>query len=88
MKTASAFTKGMLELEGELTPILVSLVHREKETIHMLDPSGNAEIKLELEVGRERGREGGGEGGWEGGWGGKERRGGRWRCIPGAKRPE
>ena len=39
----------MLELEGELTPILVSLVHREKETIHMLDPSGNAEIKKELE---------------------------------------
>jgi hypothetical protein len=50
MKTASAFTKGMLELEGELTPILVSLVHREKETIHMLDPSGNAEIKQELDV--------------------------------------
>jgi hypothetical protein len=39
----------MLELEGELTPILVSLVHREKQTIHMLDPSGNNEIKQELE---------------------------------------
>lgn len=40
-----SYAPGMLELEGELTPILVSLVHREKETIHMLDPSGNAEIK-------------------------------------------
>lgn len=40
----------MLELEGELTPILVSLVHREKQTIHMLDPSGNNEIKRELEA--------------------------------------
>lgn len=40
----------MLELEGELTPILVSLVQpREKNTIHMLDPSGNLEVKKELE---------------------------------------
>ncbi|CAM9145519.1 unnamed protein product [Discosporangium mesarthrocarpum] len=30
MKTAGAFTKGMLELEGELTPILVSLVQTER----------------------------------------------------------
>ena len=40
MKTAAAFSKGMLELEGDLPPILVSLVHKEKSSIHMLDPSG------------------------------------------------
>lgn len=40
MKTAAAFTKGMLELEGSLTPILVSLVRKEKESLHMLDPTG------------------------------------------------
>ncbi|CAM9703524.1 unnamed protein product [Phaeothamnion confervicola] len=31
MKTAAAFAKGLLELEGSLTPILVSLVHVEKD---------------------------------------------------------
>lgn len=30
MKTAAAFAKGLLELEGDLPPILVSLVHKEK----------------------------------------------------------
>ena len=30
MKTAAAFAKGLLELEGEIPPILVSLVHKEK----------------------------------------------------------
>jgi len=49
MKTAAAFAKGMLELEGELPPILVSLVHKEKESNHMLDPSGNKEVKKMLE---------------------------------------
>ena len=49
MKTAAAFAKGMLELEGEIPPILVSLVHKEKESIHMLDPSGNKEVKNELD---------------------------------------
>jgi Histidine phosphatase superfamily (branch 2) len=32
MKTAAAFAKGLLELEGDLPPILVSLVHKEKGT--------------------------------------------------------
>ena len=41
MKTAAAFAKGLLELEGDLPPILVSLVHKEKGSMHMLDPSGN-----------------------------------------------
>ena len=48
MKTAAAFAKGMLELEGDLPPILISLVHKEKSSIHMLDPSGNKEVKKEL----------------------------------------
>lgn len=30
IKTAGAFAKGLLELEGDLPPILVSLVHKEK----------------------------------------------------------
>lgn len=49
MKTAAAFSKGLLELEGEIPPILVSLVHKEKDSLHMLDPSGNKEVKGELE---------------------------------------
>lgn len=47
MKTAAAFAKGLLELEGDLPPILVSLVHKEKDSQHMLDPSGNKEVKIE-----------------------------------------
>jgi Histidine phosphatase superfamily (branch 2) len=31
MKTAAAFAKGLLELEGDLTPIIVSLVKVESE---------------------------------------------------------
>jgi inositol-hexakisphosphate/diphosphoinositol-pentakisphosphate 1-kinase len=49
MKTAAAFAKGLLELEGDLPPILVSLVHKEKGSLHMLDPSGNKEVKIELD---------------------------------------
>jgi inositol-hexakisphosphate/diphosphoinositol-pentakisphosphate 1-kinase len=49
MKTAAAFAKGLLELEGDLPPILVSLVHKEKGSMHMLDPSGNKEVKAELD---------------------------------------
>jgi inositol hexakisphosphate/diphosphoinositol-pentakisphosphate kinase len=44
----------MLELEGELPPILVSLVHKEKESVHMLDPSGNKEVKVALENCKEK----------------------------------
>ena len=49
MKTAAAFAKGLLELEGEIPPILVSLVHKENDSVHMLDPSGNKEVKKELD---------------------------------------
>ncbi len=54
MKTAAAFAKGLLELEGEIPPILVSLVHKEKGSMHMLDPSGDKEVKLELDECKER----------------------------------
>ena len=33
MKTAAAFAKGLLELEGDLTPIIVSLVRVERELL-------------------------------------------------------
>lgn len=54
MKTAAAFAKGLLELEGEIPPILVSLVHKEKSSLHMLDPSGNKEVKEELDACKEK----------------------------------
>ena len=54
MKTAAAFSKGLLELEGDLPPILVSLVHKEKGSMHMLDPTGNKEVKKDLDVCKER----------------------------------
>lgn len=54
MKTAAAFAKGLLELEGEIPPILVSLVHKEKESTDMLDPSGNKEVKKELDECKEK----------------------------------
>ena len=54
MKTAAAFAKGLLELEGDLPPILVSLVHKEKGSMHILDPSGNKEVKLELDECKDR----------------------------------
>lgn len=38
--TAASFTKAFLDLEGELTPILVSLVSKDKTAHNMLDPSG------------------------------------------------
>eukprot|EP01035_Chromulina_nebulosa_P019512 gene19512-25408_t len=45
MKTAAAFTKGLLELEGQLTPILASLVTVEEKNRQMLDRYGNNEVK-------------------------------------------
>jgi inositol-hexakisphosphate/diphosphoinositol-pentakisphosphate 1-kinase len=54
MKTAAAFAKGLLELEGDLPPILVSLVHKERGSMHMLDPSGNKEVKMELDECKEK----------------------------------
>ena len=38
--TAGAFTKVFLDLEGEITPILVSLVSRDNDAHSMLDPTG------------------------------------------------
>lgn len=52
METAAAFAKGFLELEGELTPILVSLVSKESSktsSVMMLDQSGNKDVKKEME---------------------------------------
>lgn len=49
MKTAASFTKGLLELEGQLTPILVSLVRVEEKSRQILDSGGNAEIKNETD---------------------------------------
>eukprot|EP00607_Mallomonas_marina_P002301 CAMPEP_0182439744 /NCGR_PEP_ID=MMETSP1167-20130531/86622_1 /TAXON_ID=2988 /ORGANISM="Mallomonas Sp, Strain CCMP3275" /LENGTH=857 /DNA_ID=CAMNT_0024633507 /DNA_START=2282 /DNA_END=4855 /DNA_ORIENTATION=+ len=49
MKTAAAFTKGLLDLEGQLTPILVSLVTVEEKTKQMLDVHGNDEIAEDTE---------------------------------------
>jgi hypothetical protein len=50
MKTAAAFTKGMLELEGNLTPVLVSLVSVEEKNSQMLDHYGNSEIKTLMDA--------------------------------------
>ena len=36
-KTAAAFTKGLLELEGDLPPILVSMVRKDEATQELLD---------------------------------------------------
>ena len=49
MKTAAAFTKGLLELEGNLTPILASLVTVEEKDRMMLDKGGNDEIKDDMD---------------------------------------
>ncbi|KAJ8613248.1 hypothetical protein CTAYLR_004550 [Chrysophaeum taylorii] len=45
MKTGAAFTKGLLELEGDISPILVSLIHRGRTDVHMLDRAGNHEAQ-------------------------------------------
>eukprot|EP01038_Epipyxis_sp_PR26KG_P004216 gene4216-5991_t len=49
MKTAAAFTKGLLELEGQLTPIIASLVTIEEKNRLMLDRGGNYEVKAEMD---------------------------------------
>ncbi|OWZ22000.1 Inositol hexakisphosphate and diphosphoinositol-pentakisphosphate kinase [Phytophthora megakarya] len=49
--TAAAFAKGFLELEGDLTPILVSLVTTlGKDANKMLDHSGQADATEEMET--------------------------------------
>jgi hypothetical protein len=49
MQTAASFAKGLLQLEGPLTPILVSLVRKETGSLHMLDHAGNEAVKIALE---------------------------------------
>lgn len=54
MKTAAAFSKGLLELEGDLPPILVSLVHKEKDSQHMLDHTGHTAVEKDLKRCKDR----------------------------------
>lgn len=49
MKTAAAFTKGLLELEGDLTPVMVSLVTVQEKNTQMLDHHDNNEVKCDLD---------------------------------------
>ena len=49
MKTAAAFAKGLLELEGQLTPIIASLVTVEAKNKSLLDNSDNAAVKEDLD---------------------------------------
>lgn len=49
MQTAASFAKGLLQLEGPLTPILVSLVRKEQGSLHMLDHAGNETVKHALD---------------------------------------
>jgi hypothetical protein len=50
MKTAAAFTKGLLELESQwLTPIIASLVTIEDKNRLMLDRGGNFEVKEDMD---------------------------------------
>eukprot|EP00298_Acanthocystis_sp_HF-20_P014398 c20755_g1_i1.p1 GENE.c20755_g1_i1~~c20755_g1_i1.p1 ORF type:complete len:1055 (+),score=441.22 c20755_g1_i1:44-3208(+) len=41
--TAAAFAKGFLDLEGQLTPILATLVYKDEQASTMLDDSGRGE---------------------------------------------
>ena len=49
MKTAAAFAKGLFELEGQLTPIIASLVTVEAKNKSLLDYSDNAAVKEDLD---------------------------------------
>lgn len=44
--TAAAFAKGLLELEGQLPPILVSLVRKDREAIELLDGMDSVRARL------------------------------------------
>ena len=44
--TAAAFTKGLLDLEGHLTPILASMVRKNKDVDFLLDDSSKATSKM------------------------------------------
>lgn len=54
MKTAAAFAKGLLELEGQLTPILASLVTVEEKNSQMLDRGDNIEVKADMDQCKKR----------------------------------
>lgn len=49
-KTAASFAKGLLELEGDLIPILVGLVLKSKDADSMLDQSGSAAQEIIVKV--------------------------------------
>ncbi|CAK4608791.1 unnamed protein product [Aphanomyces euteiches] len=49
-KTAASFAKGLLELEGDIVPILVSLVLKSKDADSMLDQSGSSAQEMILAV--------------------------------------
>ncbi|TMW67341.1 hypothetical protein Poli38472_012457 [Pythium oligandrum] len=49
-KTAASFAKGLLELEGDLIPILVGLVLKSKDADSMLDQSGSEAQEIIMRV--------------------------------------
>ncbi|RLN94184.1 hypothetical protein BBJ28_00017518 [Nothophytophthora sp. Chile5] len=49
-KTAASFAKGLLELEGDLIPILVGLVLKSKDADSMLDQSGSSAQEIIMRV--------------------------------------
>lgn len=44
--TAAAFAKGFLDLDGELTPILVSLINRDKSATKLLNDNVAAQVSF------------------------------------------
>ncbi len=46
-KTAAAFLKGLLQLEGALAPILVIMIRKDEVAVKMLDDSSEAEKHLQ-----------------------------------------
>ncbi|KAI9915853.1 hypothetical protein PsorP6_007506 [Peronosclerospora sorghi] len=49
-KTAASFAKGLLELEGDIIPILVGLVLKSKDADSMLDQSGSSAQEIIMHV--------------------------------------
>ncbi|GLD99008.1 hypothetical protein PINS_up007726 [Pythium insidiosum] len=49
-KTAASFAKGLLELEGDIIPILVGLVLKSKDADSMLDQSGSEAQEIIMKV--------------------------------------
>ncbi|OQS00903.1 inositol hexakisphosphate and diphosphoinositol-pentakisphosphate kinase [Achlya hypogyna] len=49
-KTAASFAKGLLELDGDIIPILVSLVLKSKDADSMLDQSGSSAQEMIMAV--------------------------------------